>query len=746
MVRKRRVTKKSVIRSHSKQNGAPNRRVSGRRKSRQDEFFPDQVQKKILSCLIESNGEVSVSKIYDLCLSVGIKKSVIKEKIKELERLRILIITSDAIVTKGASLCVASGKVELHRDGFGFFIHDEPDDWYIRPQDTRGLLNGDEIVALRVLNSSPDRAPFAFPLLQNRQGSRRVILVVDNVRGVLTSRVLAGELKSEVVLPAETLSSLVFDDVILAELGQFDESLEIWHAELVEHLGSMNDPGIEVAVALHKFNVAGVRSDSLDSEVALIPNSVDAADILGRIDLRELPFVTIDGPDAKDFDDAVHVRVVDDGFILHVAIADVSHYVKENSLIDRDARKRTTSVYFPKVVFPMLPEELSSGTCSLKPNQDRLVVAVEIRFDANAAVIETNFFSGVIHSHKRLTYKEVDRILDDSQFASDTGLPSGVLDSLVALEALTKVLLKNRVSRGALEINARESAFVFDDAGMVSAISPQQRYFSSRMIEESMLCANVAAAEFLKVSKQPFLYRGHPEPEAAKILKLTDLLNSIGVDLKIPVRPKPSDFSRVLDECFNHEAVDALQTAVLRTMSQARYTPIPTSHFGLAYESYCHFTSPIRRYPDLIVHRAIKNVLLTAQEKKSDLHELGEHCSDTERKVEEAVRWVHGWLNASVARQHIGEEHIGRIVSIASFGCFIFIESLCLEGLLHVSELGHEFFYLEEGGVAFKGENSGKTYFLGDSVSITIRDADIETGRVTLKRETSGHNKRYVKQ
>jgi ribonuclease R len=202
----------------------------------------------------------------------------------------------------------------------------------------------------------------------------------------------------------------------------------------------------------------------------------------------------------------------------------------------------------------------------------------------------------------------------------------------------------------------------------------------------------------------------------------------------------------VLDECFNHEAVDALQTAVLRTMSQARYTPIPTSHFGLAYESYCHFTSPIRRYPDLIVHRAIKNVLLNAQETKSDLHELGEHCSDTERKVEEAVRWVHGWLNASVARQHIGEEHIGRIVSIASFGCFIFIESLCLEGLLHVSELGHEFFYLEEGGVAFKGENSGKTYFLGDSVSITIRDADIETGRVTLKRKTSGHNKRYVKQ
>lgn len=718
--------------------GNYNRRKNGargfsRKRERDEEFFPDQLQRKILGVLAVSDNPVAMSTLEDECRSAGHKKKIIQQKITELERLKFLAVRKQSIVN-GPQFHVASGSVELHRDGFGFFAHDGVEDWFVRPADTRGLLNGDHMIALRVLNTSHGRAPFAVPLVLGQRGVRRIVLVIEQKRHGLVSRVLANELKDKVSMPADVLAELSEDDVVVAELGQFDLSSEVWSAELIERLGKITDTGIEVKIALHKFGISGLRDATLDSEVGTIPKEVDEATAMGRVDLRPLPFVTIDGPDAKDFDDAVYVEKVENGYTLYVAIADVSHYVGKHSLIDEDARKRSTSVYFPRSVIPMLPEELSAGICSLKPNQDRLVVVAKIELDSEAAVSGAEFFQSVIHSKQRLTYEEVDTLFDDSECISEVSLAPGTYESLNNLKSLTYLLLKRRKNRGALEINARESAFLFDAQSQISSIEAQTRYFANRMIEEAMLCANVAAAEFLNDRQEPFLYRAHPEPDAAKVAKLADLLHSIGLELQIPNRPSPTDFLKVLNKSLDHPAVDSVQTAVLRTMNQARYTATPTGHFGLAYERYAHFTSPIRRYPDLMVHRAIKNQLGCSYERETDIEGLGEHCSVNERRVEEAVRWTHGWLTATVASRHVGEEYAGRIIGVASFGCFMFIQELCLEGLLHVSELGSEFFSLDDGAVAFVGSDTGQVFQMGDTVQVYISQADIENGRVNLRR------------
>ena len=718
--------------------GASSRRKSGshgfsRKRERDEEFFPDQLQRKILGILASSDDPVATSDVENQCRSVGYKKKIIQQKIAELERLKFLLVRKQSML-KGSRFQAASGSVELHRDGYGFFTHDGVEDWYIRPAETQGLLNGDHMIALRVLSSNHGRAPFAVPLVLGQRGARRIVLVIEHRRQGLVSRVLANELKDRVCMPDDVLAELSEEDVVVAELGQFDLSSAVWSAELVERLGKISDAGIEVKIALHKFGISGPRDASLNVEIENIPEAVDEAAVMGRADFRDLPFVTIDGPDAKDFDDAVYIEKVENGYILYVAIADVSHYVNEHSLIDEDARKRSTSVYFPRSVIPMLPEELSAGICSLKPNQDRLVVVAKIELDSDATVIETEFFSSVIHSKQRLTYKDVDILLGESECMSDLSLAPDIYESLTNLKSLTYLLLKRRKNRGALEINARESAFLFDAQSQVSSIETQNRYFANRMIEEAMLCANVAAAEFLNDRQEPFLYRAHPEPDAAKVVKLADLLQSLGLELQLPNRPSPTDFLKILNESLDHPAVDSVQTAVLRTMNQARYTATPTGHFGLAYERYAHFTSPIRRYPDLVVNRAIKNQLGCSYDRETDIEGLGDLCSVNERKVEEAVRWTHGWLTATVAGRHVGEEHIGRIVSVASFGCFVFIEELCLEGLLHVSELGREFFSLDDGAVAFVGSDTGQVFQMGDSVQVYISQADIENGRVNLKR------------
>ena len=745
MVKRKRASLTTAAQSSSRKVKKSGRDFS-RKRSRNEEFFPDPLQRQILCALVDpAESGVSVSDIYEQCRSAGYKKSSVQQKLNELERNKFLVIGSDAEVLEGPLFHVASGSVELHRDGFGFFVHDGEGDWYIRSSDARGILNGDRMVVLRIPNSSPDRAPFAVPLVLTQQGSRRIILIVEERKTKLVTRVLADEIKDQVHLAEEVLLTASLGDVIVAELGHFDVQSEAWSATMIQILGNINDPGIEVSISLHKFGIPGHRDESLDPEVAAIPEMVDEASLSSRVDLRGLPFVTIDGPDAKDFDDAVYVERRDEGYLLYVAIADVSHYVKQRSLIDQDASKRSTSVYFPRLVCPMLPEELSSGICSLKPDQDRLVVAVKIELDNEARVVESQFLLGVIHSKKRLTYREVDVLLDEAQSGTEAHLPSGTFDSLINLKVLTQALLKNRHGRGALEINARESGFVFDDSGQVSAIQTQERFFSSKMIEEAMLCANVAAAEFLKANKEPFLYRAHPEPDSAKIAKLAEFLISLDFELKIAARPTPSDFLAILEASRDHPAGESIQNAVLRTMNQARYTPTPTGHFGLAYQSYAHFTSPIRRYPDLMVHRAIKTQLGHPHERVTDIEKLGEHCSSNERKVEEAVRWTHGWLNATVAGRCIGEEYAGRVVSVASFGCFIFLDDLCLEGLLHVSELGNEFFNLDDGSVSFTGSETGATYRLGDSVPVYISEANVETGRVTLKRAHQKKGRRHVR-
>ncbi|HBZ18037.1 MAG TPA: hypothetical protein DEO41_01435, partial [Betaproteobacteria bacterium] len=333
MVKRKRASQATAAQSSSRKVKKSGRDFS-RKRSRNEEFFPDSLQRQILCALVDPEGVVSVSDVYEQCRSAGHKKSIVQQKLGELERHKFLVIGSDAEVLEGPLFHVASGSVELHRDGFGFFVHDGEGDWYIRSSDARGILNGDRMVALRIPNSSPDRAPFAVPLVLTQQGSRRIILIVEERKTKLVTRVLADEIKDQVLLAEEVLLTASPGDVIVAELGRFDVQSEAWSATMIQSLGNINDPGIEVSISLHKFGIPGVRDESLDPEVAAIPEMVDEASLSSRVDLRGLPFVTIDGPDAKDFDDAVYVERRDEGYILYVAIADVSHYVKQRSLID----------------------------------------------------------------------------------------------------------------------------------------------------------------------------------------------------------------------------------------------------------------------------------------------------------------------------------------------------------------------------------------------------------------------------
>ncbi len=494
--------------------------------------------------------------------------------------------------------------------------------------------------------------------------------------------------------------------------------------KIISSLGHVGDDAVYVNRVLIEANVPLDFSDETLKYVEKLPEVINEQDLHNREDLRSLPFVTIDGEDARDFDDAVHCVVnLDGSFKLSVAIADVAHYVKHSSALDDDAFARGTSIYFPRRVVPMLPEKLSNGLCSLNPNVDRLVMVCHMEIDANGNITEYAVGNAVIFSHYRLTYTRVQNFLDGVEI-----IPEDITNNITALNRVYHALLNARHKRGAIDFEGHEPYFEFDDNGNITALKPRMRQDAHKLIEECMLAANVSVADFLSQHNHATLYRNHDRPSEKKFSALKSYLDSIAVQFDVTQETvTPKDYQKLVESIKERPNTDIIQQTILRSMQLAEYAPKNIGHFGLSYERYLHFTSPIRRYPDLLVHRACKAVI---HDKTygyiHPIEAMGEQTSFCERRSEELERKVDSYYKCKFAQHHVGNEYAGIITSIVSFGIFVSIPELMIDGLVHVTELGGDYFVFDEKKHVLVGKSSGYKYVPGMDVQVVIANVDME--------------------
>jgi ribonuclease R len=536
-------------------------------------------------------------------------------------------------------------------------------------------------------------------------------------------------LSQDILVPREACNGARSGQVVVAEIIEQPDRHVKPVGRIVEVLGNYADPGMEVEIALRKHDLPHAFPPAAEALADSLPTAVRKVDWKDRVDLTRLPLVTIDGETAKDFDDAVYCEREGKGFRLWVGIADVSHYVKHDDALDLEARARGNSVYFPRRVIPMLPEALSNGLCSLNPEVERLCLACEMVVGARGDIKDYRFYPAVMRSRARLTYTAVADILANPEGES-ARQRSELVAQLQDLSALFHVLVKARVRRGAIDFESLETRMEFDERGKITAIYPVERNDAHRLIEECMLAANVCASAFLQRHEHPALYRVHEGPTPEKLKALREFLREFGLQLGGGDDPHAKDYAKLLSEIRGRPDYQLLQTVLLRSLRQAVYSPENVGHFGLAYEAYTHFTSPIRRYPDLLVHRGIKAALAGGIYDPGDWAALGRHCSETERRADDATRDVEAWLKAYYMRDRVGERFAGTISGVAAFGVFVALDAVYVEGMVHVSELGNDYFQYDAARHQLVGERTRQRFRLGDRIEVKLVRADLETTRL----------------
>jgi len=666
-------------------------------------------------------------------------------RLAELERAGRVLVNRKGEVCIVAKLDLATGRVQGHPDGFGFLVPDEGgDDLFLSPREMHKVLHGDRITARRIGVDRRGRPEGAIVDVLER-ANRDVVGRMHEERGVWFVEAENRRINQDLMIPANERNGAVPGQVVVVEILEQPSEHREAIARVKEILGSATDPGIEIEIALRKHDLPFEFSAAAERQAKRLPADVRPADRKGRTDLTGLPLVTIDGETAKDFDDAVYCERKGKGFRLIVAIADVSHYVRDGDAIDADARERGTSVYFPRRVIPMLPEALSNELCSLKPLVDRLCLVCDMSVSADGVIDGYEFYSAVMHSQARLTYTQVWEWLSDPKAVKSTDAKK-LLPHLANLYAAFKALLKTREARGAIDFDSVELAIEFDDRGRIAQIVPAPRNDAHRLIEECMLAANVSAADFAARHEQPILYRIHEGPPPDKLAVLREFLAGSALSLGGGDDPAAADYARLLDKVRERPDFALLQTVLLRSLSQAQYSPDNVGHFGLAYDGYAHFTSPIRRYPDLLVHRALKAVLAGKHYTPSgqSWNALGVHCSMTERRADDAARDVTQWLKCFYMQDRIGDEFEGTISGVASFGLFVTLDGLNIDGLVHVTELGRDYFHFQQGRHALIGEKSGRTFQLAGRVRVKVARVDLDTAKIdfTLVEDVAAENAR----
>ncbi len=641
------------------------------------------------------------------------------------------------LTNRKGELCVVAkldlliGKVQGHPDGFGFFVPDAGgDDYFLSPREMHKALHGDRVAVRR---SGVDRRgrPEGEIVEVLERVNHEVVGRLHEEHGIVFVVAENRRINQDIlVAPADTHGAKP-GQVVVAQIIEQPSANREAIARVTEVLGSATDPGIEIEIALRKHDLPFEFSKEAARQAKRLPAEVLAADAKGRVDLTRLPLVTIDGETAKDFDDAVYCERKGKNYRVIVAIADVSHYVRDGDAIDRDARERGTSVYFPRRVIPMLPEELSNELCSLKPEVDRLCMACEMEVTALGAIKSYRFFPAVMHSQARLTYNQVWAWLSEPVEAPSAEARR-LLPHLQALYAVYHAFAAARAKRGAIDFDTVELALEFDEFGKITRIVPAPRNDAHKLIEECMLAANVCTADFLAQHKHPALYRVHDRPPPDKLAALRDFLASSALQLGGGDTPAAADYAKLLDKVRDRVDFELLQTVLLRSLSQAQYRPDNEGHFGLAYDAYTHFTSPIRRYPDLLVHRAVKAILAGKRYVPSGMtwEQLGEHTSMTERRADEAARDVTNWLKCHFMQDKIGEAFDGTISGVTSFGLFVTLDGLNIDGLVHVTELGRDYFHFDAVRHALIGERSGRVFQLAGRIRVVVARVDLEQTKI----------------
>ena len=628
------------------------------------------------------------------------------------------------------------GKVQGHADGYGFLVpEDGGADIFLSTKEMEKMLHGDRAI-VRVIGTDRKGRPEGKVVEVTEHANSRVVGRVTEEHGVWFVVAENRRISQDILLaPLEKGSKapkLKAGQVVMVDIIEQPSKTSQPIGRVVEVLGNYADPGMEIEIALRKHDLPFEFSDEALAQAKKLPDVVTKADWKGREDLTNLPLVTIDGETARDFDDAVYCEAQGKGFRLIVAIADVSHYVTVDSPLDRDAYERGNSVYFPRRVIPMLPEKISNGLCSLNPDVQRLCMVCDMDISSSGVIKNYRFYPAVMHSKARLTYTEVAAALYEKIPAARTKL-GALLPPLETLDRLFRILEGARSKRGAIDFDTAETIMVFDDKGKILRIEPYERNDAHRLIEECMLAANVCASEYLRENGQPVVYRIHPEPKPEKVTKLRDFLGTFGLQLGGGDSPTAKDYSKLLDKIQDRPDKALLQTVMLRSLQQAIYSPDNVGHFGLAYESYTHFTSPIRRYPDLLVHRAIKAVLKKEKYQPGNWEEIGLHCSATERRADEATRDVEAWLKCYYMQDKVGEEFEGSISAVVPFGIFVALDNVFIEGLVHVSDLGRDYFHFDETNHQMVGERSGVRYCLAGRVKVQLVHVDMEQNKIDFR-------------
>ena len=689
-----------------------------------------------------------------------------------ISRKRIIIKTTHQ--TPGASsglLAEFEGTVSGHREGHGFVLRDDGEaDIYLPPNEMRAVLHMDRVKARIVRYDRKNRA------------EGRVTEIIERSPNPIIGRLLqesgvwlvAPEDKrygQDVLIPKGATGVAKAGQVVVVQLTEPPALFGQPVGRVTEVLGEIDDPGMEIEIAVRKYGVPHEFSDAALALARALPDAVRPADKKHRVDLTDVALVTIDGEDARDFDDAVYCEPAkvgrSKGWRLLVAIADVSHYVENGSAIDVDAYDRATSVYFPRRVIPMLPEKLSNGLCSLNPNVERLCMVCDMLVNAKGEVHAYQFYPAVMFSHARFTYTEVAAILANTR-GPEAAQRKDLVPHLLDLNDVYHALLKERGVRGAVDFETTETQIVCDEAGHIEKIVPRTRNVAHRLIEEAMLAANVCSADFISQSKHVALFRVHEGPTPEKQELLRNYLKAIGLGMTISDDPTPGEFQQIAMATKDRPDAPQIHSMLLRAMQQAIYTPLNNGHFGLAYEAYTHFTSPIRRYPDLLVHRVIKAVLNktryqlptlptpgdaeaklskrlasrvkvpTEKPKKASVDQLawqaaGLHCSANERRADEASRDVEAWLKCKYMREHLGEEFGGVVTAATGFGIFVTLDAMYVEGLVHITELGSEYFRFDEARQELRGERSGMRYAIGTRVRVQVSRVDLDGRKIDFR-------------
>ena len=627
-----------------------------------------------------------------------------------------------------------AGRVIGHADGYGFLRpDDEGDDVYLSGREMRGLLHGDR-AAVRVTGHDTR---------ERRKGA--LVEVLDRANDTVVGRYFAENnigfvipdnrrIHQDIYIPEGQCGKAKFGQFVVAKIIKQPDKHTQPVGQVIEILGDHAAPGMATEIAIRAHELPYEWPAEVEAEIAAI-DADEKLDGTHRRDLRALDFVTIDGEDARDFDDAVYCEREGAGWRLLVAIADVAHYVLSNSALDQEAELRGTSVYFPDKVVPMLPEVLSNELCSLKPQVDRLVMVCELCLNKQGTITRHEFYEGVICSGARLTYTEVDALVVDKNKELRTHY-AAIITVLDNLHALFRISHKRRIKNGLLDFNSTESKLVFNQDGEVIAVDALTRNDAHRLIEEFMLMANVAAAKFLLEHEAPILYRNHEPPKQDKLAAVREFLAELGLVLGGGDDPTAKDYARVIEQVQNRKDAHLIETVLLRSLSLAVYSETNLGHFGLAYDAYTHFTSPIRRYPDLLVHRTIRHLINNKKGdlySKADMHRLGNDCSSTERRAEEASRAAVQRLKCEYMQSRVGEEFTGSISSVTAFGLFVELDEIHIEGLVHVTSLPRDYYHFDPLGHRLKGERTNKTYRLANRVRVQVIRVDLDEKKIDFE-------------